>query len=50
MSSRLGNTGEFILGRQINIKDWCLEYKLIKGCFIDDGCLLLWKHISMYSH
>ena len=49
MSSRLGNTGEFISGKQVNIKDWYLEYKLTKGCFIDDGCWLLWKHISMFS-
>ena len=49
MSSRLGNTGEFITGRQIYLRDQYLEYRLIKGCFVADGCWLLWKHIFMYS-
>ena len=34
MSSRLENTGEFITRRQIYSKDWYLQYRLIKGCFI----------------
>ena len=49
MSSRLRNMGEFIKGKQINLKDWYLEYKLTKGCFIDDGRRLPWKHIFLYS-
>ena len=39
---------EFILGRQININDWYLDHTVIKGCFIDDRCSLLWKYISMF--
>ena len=44
-SSRLGNWEG-----QIKLKDWYLEYKLIKGCYIAHGCWLPWKHISMYLH
>ena len=42
MSFRLRNIymGKFILGRQTSIRDWYLEYKSIKGCFIDNGCWL----------
>ena len=50
MSSRLENSGEFITGRQINLRDWYLEYRLMKGCFVALWCWLPWKHIFMYSH
>ena len=37
MSSRHGNMGEFIIEKQINLKDWYLEYKLIKRALLTRG-------------
>ena len=39
MSSRLGNTGEVITGRQIYLRGWYLECRLIKGCFISHNTI-----------
>ena len=33
---------------EIHFHVFLLKYKVIIGCFIDDVCWLLWKHISMY--
>ena len=37
MVSRLRNTGQFTLEKQINKNDLYLDYKLIKWCFLDKG-------------
>ena len=39
----LGNTGEFISVKQVNMNNSYLKYKLMKRCFI--GCWLLYLHI-----
>ena len=37
MLSRLGNMGDFITGRQLNIKDWYLDFELKKDALLPLG-------------